>query len=79
MIDRGGMDNRSSVVGRGSVDNGSFGIDSSSLVGNISNVSFIAISLVVHMLGTAIRKGNGIRSCSISSTITSLSSIEGSL
>jgi len=76
MIDRGGMDNRSSVVGRSSVDNG---INCSSFISNISNISFIAISLVVHMLGTTIRKGNGIRSCSIASTITSLSSVESSL
>merc|ERR1719431_628482 len=35
-----------------------------------------AISLVSNMLGTAIRKSNGVRSLSISSTITRLSSIE---
>jgi len=54
-------------------------VDSSSLIGDISNIAFIAISLVVDMLGTAIRESNGVRSGSISSTITGLSSVESSL
>merc|ERR1711892_1086241 len=51
-------------------------VDSSSIIGNISNISSITISLVVNMLGTAIRKSNRVRSLSISVTITSLSSVE---
>jgi hypothetical protein len=54
-------------------------IDSSSFIGNISNISFIPISLVVNMLGTAIRKSNRVRSSNTASTITCLSSIESSL
>merc|ERR1719483_1916030 len=54
-------------------------VDSSSFIGNFSNISFISISLVVNMLGTTIRKGNRVRSSSITITITSLSSIESSL
>jgi len=54
-------------------------VDSSSLIGDISNIAFIAISLVVDMLGTAIRKSNGVRSGSIAIAITSLGSIESSI
>jgi len=57
----------------------SFWVDSSSFISNISNISFIAISLVVHMLDTSIRKGNRVRSFSIAITITGLGSIESSL
>jgi len=51
-------------------------VDSSSIIGHISNIASIAISLVSNMLGTAIRKGNRVRSLSITSTITSLGSVE---
>merc|ERR1711887_412952 len=51
-------------------------VDSSSFIGHISNITSIAISLVVHMLETAIGESNGIGSLSITSPITSLSSIE---
>jgi len=51
-------------------------VDSSSFIGNISNIASIAISLVGNMLGTAIRKSNRVRSLSIASTITGLSSVE---
>merc|ERR1719347_293320 len=51
-------------------------VDSSSIIGDISNIASIAISLVSNMLGTAIRKSNRVRSLGISSTITSLSSVE---
>merc|ERR1712243_362891 len=57
----------------------SFWVDSSSFISYISNISFIAISLVVHMLDTSIRKGNRVRSFSIAITITGLGSIESSL
>jgi len=76
MVHRGSMDNRGSMIGRGSMDNGSLWVDSSSLIGNISNIAFIAISLVVDMLGTAIRESNRVRSLSIAGTITCLSSLE---
>merc|ERR1719318_98078 len=85
MVSRSSMDNRCSMVGRGSmVSRGSvvsrgLRVGSSSFIGDISNISFIAISLVVNMLGTAIRKSNRVGSCSIASTITSLSSVECSL
>ena len=72
MIDRSSMNKRSSVIGWCS----SNWVGSSSIIGNISNISSISISLVVNMLGTAIRKSNRVRSSSITSTITSLSSIE---
>jgi len=51
-------------------------VDSSSFIGNISDIASIAISLVGNMLGAAIRKSNGVRSLSVSGIITSLSSIE---
>jgi len=51
-------------------------VDSSSIIGDISNIASIAISLVSNMLDTTIRKSNGIRSLSIASTITCLSSVE---
>ena len=85
MVDRGSMGNRSSMIGWGSMDNRgsvvSWGsgnwVGSSSFIGNISNISFIPISLVVNMLGTTIRKSNRVRSSSIASTMISLSSVEG--
>merc|ERR1719250_373812 len=67
------------MVGRGLVSHGGIRVDSSSLIGNISNIAFIAISLVVDMLGTTIRESNRVGSSSIASTITSLSSVESSL
>merc|ERR1719500_1130359 len=85
MVDRGSVDNRGSMVGRGGMDNRcsmisrGLRVGSSSFIGDISNISLIAISLVVDMLGTAIRKSNRVGSCSIASTITSLSSVECSL
>ena len=66
MVGRSGLNNR------GSRD----WVGSSSFIRNISSISFISISLVVNMLGTTIRKSNRVRSSSITSTITSLSSVE---
>ena len=51
-------------------------VDSSSIIGDISNIASIAISLVSNMLDTTIRKSNGIRSLSIASTITCFGSVE---
>merc|ERR1719228_3230648 len=72
------VDNRSSIGG-GSLNNWSIRIDSSSFISNISNISIISISMVVHMLGTAIRKSNRVRSRDSSCTISSLFSIESSV
>merc|ERR1719245_2001453 len=78
------VDNRSSMnnwgsIGWSSLNDRGFGVDSSSFIGNISNITIISISMVVHMLGTAIRKSNGVRSRDSSCTISSLFSIESSL
>merc|ERR1719431_448137 len=51
-------------------------VDSSAVIGDISNIASIAISLVSNMLGTAIRKSNRVRSLGIASTISSLGSVE---
>merc|ERR1711887_169838 len=72
------MDNRGSI-GRSSLNNRGIRIDSSSFISNISNISIISISMVVHMLGTAIRKSNRVRSRDSSCTISSLFSIESSV
>jgi len=90
MVSRGSMDNRGSMNNWGSMDNrGSIGrsglnnwsirVYSSSFIGNISNISIISISVVVHMLGTTIRKSNRVRSRDSSCTISSLFSIESSV
>merc|ERR1712168_446316 len=75
---RGSMNNRGSI-GRSSLNNWSIRIDSGSFISNISNISIISISMVVHMLGTAIRKSNRVRSRDSSCTISSLFSIESSV
>merc|ERR1719477_171878 len=69
------MDNRGSI-GRSGLNNWSIRVHSSSFIGNISDISIISISMVVHMLGTAIRKSNRVRSRDSSCTISSLLSIE---
>merc|ERR1719320_737769 len=69
------MDNRGSI-GRSGLNNWSIRVQSSSFIGNISNISIITISMVVHMLGTTIRKSNRVRSRDSSCTISSLFSIE---
>merc|ERR1719427_178200 len=78
MVSRGSVDNRGSI-GRSSLNNWSIRIDSGSFISNISNISIISISMVVHMLGTAIRKSNRVRSRDSSCTISSLFSIECSI
>jgi len=78
MDNRGSVDNRGSI-GRSSLDNWSIRIDSGSFISNISNISIISIGMVVHMLGTAIRKSNRVRSRDSSCTISSLFSIESSV
>merc|ERR1719477_384704 len=64
---------------RGSLNNWSIRVHSSSFIGNISNISIISISMVVHMLGTTIRKSNRVRSRDSSCSISSLFSIESSV
>merc|ERR1719320_1176958 len=78
MNNRGSMDNRGSI-GRSGLNNWSIRVHSSSFIGNISNISIISISMVVHMLGTAIRKSNRVRSRDSSCSISSLFSIESSV
>jgi len=51
-------------------------VDSSSLVGDISNISIITIGRVLDVLDSAIRKGNGVRSSNIGSTIGLFLSVE---
>merc|ERR1719435_586785 len=72
------MNNRGSI-GRSSLNNWSIRIDCGSFISNISNISIISISMVVHMLGTAIRKSNRVRSRDSSCTISSFFSIESSV
>merc|ERR1719320_48385 len=72
------MDNRGSI-GRSGLNNWSIRVHSSSFIGNISNISIISISMVVHMLGTTIRKSNRVRSRDSSCSISSLFSIESSV
>merc|ERR1712128_5714 len=72
------MDNRGSISWS-SMDNWSIWVDRSSFISDISNISIISISMVVHMLGTTIGKSNGVRSRDGSSTIRSSISIESRL
>merc|ERR1719320_328391 len=50
-----------------------------SLVGHISNITVVVVSGVVHGLGPAIRKSNGVGSSDGTVAIRGLSSVEGSL
>merc|ERR1719320_2235485 len=50
-----------------------------SLIGHISNITVVVVSGVVHGLGPAIRKSNGVRSSDGTIAIRGLSSVEGSL
>ena len=52
------------------------GVDSSSLVGHISNISIITIGGVGDMLDSAVRKGNRVGSLGIAGTIRGLLSVE---
>merc|ERR1719206_1696131 len=84
MVSRGSMNNRGSMDNRGSIGRSglnywSIRVHSSSFIGNISDISIISISMVVHMLGTTIRKSNRVRSRDSSCSISSLFSIESSV
>ena len=54
-------------------------IDWDTLIGNISNISVVMISGILDMLGSAIRKSNRVFSNNSAISISSLSSIKGSL
>ena len=54
-------------------------VDSGSLVGDISDVSVIAVGAVLHVLDSAIGKSNGVSTLDIAGTIGSLLSVEVSL
>merc|ERR1719430_2238225 len=75
------MDNRSSVNNRcgvhnwGSVSRG-IGIYSSSVIGDLSDVSIVGIRVVVNMLGAAVREVDTVRTLGIASSVTGLGSIE---
>jgi len=81
------VDNRSSVNYRGSVDDRgstvassnrsrSFGIDSSTVIGDLSYIAIGVIGVVVDMLDPAVRKSYGVGTLGIASSVTGLSSIE---
>jgi hypothetical protein len=54
-------------------------VGSNTLIGDISNISVVVVSGVLHMLDPAIGKSNRVGSENIAGSITRLSSIEGSL
>ena len=54
-------------------------VDCSAFVGDLSNIAIVVIGVIVNMLGTAIRKSNGVRSSDNTTPISSLSSVEVSL
>merc|ERR1712133_106644 len=72
---RGSMNNRGSVHNGGSVSRG-IGIYSSSVIGDLSDVSIVGIRVVVDMLGAAVREVDIVRTLGIASSVTGLGSIE---
>merc|ERR1719444_717900 len=52
------------------------GVDSGSLVGDISDISVITVAGVLHVLDSAVRKGNRVRSGNVGGTIGLLLSVE---
>merc|ERR1712200_74945 len=85
---RSGVDNRGSVdnrVGNSVVDNrvgnsmgngDSLRVGSSTVVGDLSDIAVDRVRVVVHVLDSAIRKGNRVGALSVSSTIAALSGVE---
>ena len=57
----------------------SLGVDSGTLVGDISDISIISIAGVLDVLDSAIGKSDGVRSSNVGGTIRLLLSVEGSL
>jgi len=80
----GGVDHRSGVDNGGCVDNrvgnsngGSGGGErSSTVVGDLSDVAVDRVGVVVHVLDSAIRKGNRVGALSVTGTIAALSGVE---
>ena len=80
----GGVDHRSGVDHGGCVDNrvgnsngGSGGGErSSTVVGDLSDVAVDRVRVVVHVLDSAIRKGNRVGALSVTGTIAALSGVE---
>ena len=80
----GGVDHRSGVDNGGCVDNrvgnsngGSGGGErSSTVVGDLSDVAVDRVRMVVHVLDSAIRKGNRVGALSVAGTIAALSGVE---
>merc|ERR1712215_337531 len=74
------MDNRSSVNSWGNTDtsngNRSLGIDSSTVIGDLSYVAVDIVGVVVDMLDPAVRKSYRVRTLGIASSVTGLGSIE---
>merc|ERR1719430_1453287 len=75
MDNRSSVNNRCGVDNRGSVSRG-IGILSSSVIGDLSDVSIVGIRVVVDMLGAAVREVDTVRTLSIASSVTGLGSIE---
>ena len=63
-------------VGRGGIVGLLLRVDSGSLVGDISDVSVIAVGAVLHVLDSAIGKSNGVSTLDIAGTIGSLLGVE---
>ena len=63
-------------VGRGGLVGLLLRVDSGSLVGDISDVSVIAVGAVLHVLDSAIGKSNGVSTLDIAGTIGSLLGVE---
>ena len=57
----------------------SLGVDSGTLVGDISDISIISIAGVLDVLDSAIGKSDGVRSSNVGGSIRLLLSVEGSL
>merc|ERR1712133_299221 len=72
---RGSMNNRGSVHNWGSISRG-IGILSSTVIGDLSDVSIVGIRVVVDMLGAAVREVDIVRTLGIASSVTGLGSIE---
>ena len=82
--DRSGVNNwagdHRSVISRSSVShrmgNHSLGVLGGAIIGHISNIAIIAISVIVDMLDPAIGKSHGVRSLSIAGTVRALRLLE---
>jgi len=68
--DGGGLVSGGRGVGLG------LGVDSSSLIGDIGDISVITVAGVLHVLDSAVRKGNRVRSGDVGGTIGLLLSVE---